>query len=68
VITFRDYYGNSVHDFGVPHQPDHLTIEATSDGVTSADANVPPSGPRVDDPVASPLLPRPAAAPLTGLA
>lgn len=36
VITFRDYYGNAVHDFGVPYLHDHLTIEATSEVVTFA--------------------------------
>lgn len=64
VITFRDYYGNSVHDFGVPYQHDHLTIEATSDVVTFADADVPLSGPRGDEPDASPLLARLADDPL----
>lgn len=58
VITFRDYYGNSVHDFGVPYQHDHLTVAATSDVVTFADADVPLSGPRGDEPDASPPLAR----------
>ncbi len=50
VITFRDYYGNCVHDFGVPYLHDHLTVEATSDVITFADADVPLSGPRGDQP------------------
>ncbi|MDP9372123.1 MAG: transglutaminase family protein, partial [Chloroflexota bacterium] len=39
VITFRDYWGNAVHDFGVPYLHDHLTIEATSTVVTFAAAD-----------------------------
>ena len=31
VITFHDYYGNSVHDFGVSYLHDRLVIEATTD-------------------------------------
>lgn len=46
VITFNDYYGNAVHDFGVPYLHDHLTIEATSDVVTFAAADQPLAGPR----------------------
>ncbi len=64
VITFRDYYGNSVHDFGVPYLHDHLTIEATSDVITFADATVPLAGPRGDEPDASPPLAHLAADPL----
>jgi transglutaminase-like putative cysteine protease len=36
VIAFRDYYGNAVHDFGVPYLHEKLVIEATSDIVTHA--------------------------------
>jgi len=64
VITFQDYYGNAVHDFGVPYLHDHLTIEATSDIITFADADVPLSGPRDGEPDASPPLARVAADPL----
>ncbi|MBA3842247.1 MAG: transglutaminase family protein [Actinobacteria bacterium] len=39
VIAFRDYYGNSVHDFGVAYLHDRLVIEATSDVVTHAAAD-----------------------------
>ena len=45
VITFRDFYGNIVHDFGVPYLHDHLTIEATSDVMTFALADQPLAGP-----------------------
>jgi transglutaminase-like putative cysteine protease len=41
VIAFRDYYGNSVHDFGVMYLHDTLVIEATSDVVTYAEADEP---------------------------
>jgi transglutaminase-like putative cysteine protease len=58
VITFHDYYGNIVHDFGVPYLHDHLTIEATSDVLTFADADVPLTGPRGDEMDASPPLAR----------
>ena len=37
VISFRDYYGNAVHDFGVAYLHDRLVIEATSDVVTHAE-------------------------------
>ena len=30
-VTFQDYYGNAVHDFGVAYLHDHLVIEATSE-------------------------------------
>ena len=60
VIAFRDYYGNAVHDFGVPYLHDHLTIEATSEVVTFAPADRPLTGPRDEEPDRSP--------PLTGLA
>src|SRR5947209_20198160 len=56
VITFRDYYGNIVHDFGVPYLHDHLTIEATSDVITFTDVDVPLSGPRMGEPDTSPPL------------
>ena len=49
VITFHDYYGNIVHDFGVPYLHDHLAVEATSDVITFADADVPLAGPRGGD-------------------
>ena len=64
VITFRDYYGNLVHDFGVPYLHDHLTVEATSDVITFAGADVPLAGPRGDEPDASPPLAHLAADPL----
>lgn len=64
VITFRDYYGNIVHDFGVPYLHDHLAIEATSDVITFADVDVPLAGPRGDVPDASLPLARLAADPL----
>lgn len=56
IITFKDYYGNVVHDFGVPYLHDHLTIEATSDVVTFADADQPLVGPRGAEPDSSPSL------------
>jgi transglutaminase-like putative cysteine protease len=58
VITFHDYYGNIVHDFGVPYLHDHLAVEATSDVITFADADVPLAGPRGGIPDASPFLAR----------
>ncbi len=45
VISFRDYYGNAVHDFGIPYLHDRLVIEATSDVVTHIGAEEPLSGP-----------------------
>ena len=45
VISFRDYYGNAVHDFGVPYLHDELSIEATSDVVTHADEDEQLAGP-----------------------
>src|SRR4051794_24679073 len=48
VIAFQDYYGNTVHDFGIPYLHDHLCIEATSDVVTFAAAGEPLTGPRSD--------------------
>jgi len=56
VITFRDYYGNCVHDFGVPYLHDRLEIVATSDVVTHAGENEPLAGPRPGDGDASPSL------------
>ncbi len=56
VITYRDYYGNIVHDFGVPYLHDHLTIEATSEVVTFAAADEPLAGPRGAEPDRSPAL------------
>jgi transglutaminase-like putative cysteine protease len=64
VVTFNDYYGNAVHDFGVPYLHDHLTIEATSDVVTFAAADEPLAGPRNGDPDRSPALAALAADPL----
>ena len=64
VITFRDYYGNAVHDFGVPYLHDHLTIEATSTVVTFAAADEPLAGPRTGEPDRSPTLTGLAADPL----
>lgn len=55
VIAFRDYYGNSVHDFGVAYLHDRLVIEATSDVVTYAAADD-PLVPVERDPDASPPL------------
>jgi transglutaminase-like putative cysteine protease len=45
VIAFRDYYGNAVHDFGVPYLHERLEIEALSDVVTHAAADEPIGGP-----------------------
>ena len=56
VITFHDYYGNIVHDFGIPYLHDHLEVEATSDVITFADTDVPLAGPRSGMPGVSPLL------------
>jgi len=56
VITYRDYYGNSVHDFGVPYLHNHLTIEATSDVITFAALDESLTGPRDGEPDASPRL------------
>ena len=56
VITFRDYYGNIVHDFGVPYLHDHLAIEATSEVVTFAAADQPLAGPGPSEPDRSPAL------------
>ena len=56
VISYRDYYGNAVHDFGVAYLHDSLVIEATSDVVTHAGADEALAGPREGDPDASPAL------------
>jgi len=56
VITYRDYYGNAVHDFGVPYLHDHLTIDATSDVITFAAAEEPLTGPRDSEQDTSPRL------------
>lgn len=56
VISFRDYYGNAVQDFGVPYLHDHLVIEATSEVLTFAGVTEPVGGPRGDEPDHSPPL------------
>jgi transglutaminase-like putative cysteine protease len=56
VIAFRDYYGNSVHDFGVAYLHDRLVIEATSDVVTVARADEPLMPEVHSEPDASPRL------------
>jgi transglutaminase-like putative cysteine protease len=56
VVTFQDYYGNAVHDFGVAYLHDHLVIEATSEVITFAGAAEPLGGPRDDEPDTSPPL------------
>ena len=56
VISFRDYYGNAVHDFGVAYLHDRLVIESTSDVVTHAGADEPLAGPADGEPDASPAL------------
>ncbi|MFT4038829.1 MAG: transglutaminase family protein [Thermomicrobiales bacterium] len=56
VIAFEDYYGNSVHDFGIPYLHDHLTIEATSDVITFAGVGEHLTGPREGDVDQSPAL------------
>lgn len=61
VIAFEDYYGNAVHDFGIPYLHDRLTIEATSDVVTMALADQPLAGPAEGDADRSPRLARLAA-------
>jgi len=55
-ISFRDYYGNAVHDFGVAYLHDRLVIEATSDVVTHAGADDQVAGPAEGEPDASPSL------------
>ena len=56
VIAFQDYYGNAVHDFGVPFLHEHLAIEATSDVVTFVGHDEPLAGPRDGEPDRSPPL------------
>ena len=56
VISFRDYYGNAVHDFGVAYLHDRLVIEATSDVVTHAEADEPLAGPPAGEADASPAI------------
>ena len=56
VISFRDYYGNAVHDFGVAYLHDRLVIEATSDVVTHAEVDEPLAGPGEGEPDASPSI------------
>jgi transglutaminase-like putative cysteine protease len=55
-MSFRDYYGNAVHDFGVAYLHDRLVIEATSDVVTHAGADDPLAGPAEGEPDASASL------------
>ena len=55
-MSFRDYYGNAVHDFGVAYLHDRLVIEATSDVVTHAGADDPLAGPAEGELDASPSL------------
>ena len=47
VISFIDYYGNAVNNFSVPYQHEQLSIEATSDIFTFAEADEPIAGPSV---------------------
>jgi transglutaminase-like putative cysteine protease len=56
VIAFRDYYGNAVHDFGVPYLHERLVIEATSDVVTHAGEDEPIGGPADGEADGSPPL------------
>lgn len=49
VIQFDDYYGNAVHDFGIPYLHERLTIEAVSDVITFAAADQPLAGPERSD-------------------
>ena len=56
VISFRDYYGNAVHDFGVAYLHDRLVIESTSDVVTHAGVDKPLAGPADGEPDESPAL------------
>ena len=55
-ISFRDYYGNAVHNFGVAYLHDRLVIEATSDVVTHAGVDDPLVGPAEGETDASPSL------------
>ncbi|MBL8126730.1 MAG: transglutaminase family protein [Chloroflexia bacterium] len=56
VIAFEDYYGNSVHDFGIPYLHDRLCIEATSDVITFAGVGEHLTGPREGEVDRSPVL------------
>jgi len=56
VTAFRDFYGNSVHHFGVPYLHDHLSIEAISEVVTFSAADQPASGPGFEEDDRSPTL------------
>jgi transglutaminase-like putative cysteine protease len=56
VISFRDYYGNAVHNFGVAYLHNSLVIEGTSDVVTHAGMNEPLAGPAEGERDASPAL------------
>ncbi len=56
VISFRDYYGNAVHDFGVAYLHDRLVIEAMSDVVTHAGEDEPLAGPAVGESDGSPAM------------
>ena len=56
VIAFEDYYGNSVHDFGIPYMHDRLRIEATSDVITFAGVAEHLTGPREGDEDLSPAM------------
>ncbi len=56
IVAFEDYYGNAVHDFGIPYLHDRLSIEARSDVVTVAADDEPMGGPRAHDTDQSPRL------------
>jgi transglutaminase-like putative cysteine protease len=56
VIHYPDYFGSGVHDFGIPYEHDHLTITASSDVATNADADEPLVGPATTGDDASPPL------------
>lgn len=56
VISFQDYYGNAVHDFGVPYLHDHLVIEAASEVITFAGVDEPLGAPRLGGVDESPSL------------
>lgn len=56
VISYRDYYGNGVHDFGVAYVHKSLVIETTSDVVTHAGADEALAGPRDGAADGSPAL------------
>ena len=56
IVAFEDYYGNAVHDFGIPYLHDRLSIEARSDVVTVAADDEPMSGPRPHEEDRSPRM------------